>query len=674
MPHQHQWPKLAFALLIANFIFHAPVFAQNNIETIVVSGSRFEENIERVPANIQVITKEQIKQSSSTNLAEVLQQVGNVPMSNQSGGLLGIGATPDLGGYGSTASSSTLILLNGVRLNPIDQQPASLNNIPISSIERVEIINGGASVQYGNNAIGGVINIITKEGANLPSQVSISYGSYGSIIADASILKKINNTSVSIFANSSQTNGWRENSDALSNSIIARLTQGFGSGDKVFIEANAFHNQASYPYFIYGQEVGKGDSYFSSPTNKGNGFIQDGSSLRSGVSKELGQDFLFEMEAAYGGSSALSPQNGSSILYDKRQLDLTPRVKANWGEWGSTIIGYDYNNSDGSQYLPSNQFGPANSSHVNLKNQSIYLIERLPISNNLDLVGGVRRQKQDISLSTINKSDASGNPIPDGNYLSSFNANAYDIALNYNTNEGHRFYSKYNQSYRFANTDEYYSFNPLTGQNIYSGAIIRPQINKTIEIGADFTQETSKFNISLFQTDSHDEIRPYNDLVSGNIYNINDDDIRRTGINLNASSEYINKLKIGANFRYQRAVYSSGLNNGYLVSLVPKFLFNLNARYQITNEIGVGGVLNYTYSQYYDGDLQNNYNQIPSYIFGDVYADYKLKSWEARLIIKNVSNAVYSVYGSNQTYYGGSPYNYLPAPPRTFFVSLKYNF
>ena len=62
MPHQHQWSKLAFALLSANFIFHAPVFAQNNIETIVVSGLRFEENIERVPANIQVITKEQIKQ------------------------------------------------------------------------------------------------------------------------------------------------------------------------------------------------------------------------------------------------------------------------------------------------------------------------------------------------------------------------------------------------------------------------------------------------------------------------------------------------------------------------------------------------------------------------------------------------------------------------------------
>ncbi|MEI8346373.1 MAG: TonB-dependent receptor plug domain-containing protein, partial [Pseudomonadota bacterium] len=103
-----------------------------------------------------------------------------------------------------------LILLNGVRMNPIDQSSAPLNTVPLSAIERIEIVNGGASVQYGNNATGGVINIITKEGGNQGSQASVSYGSYGTLIADASLLKRENNTSIALSANSSKTNGWRD--------------------------------------------------------------------------------------------------------------------------------------------------------------------------------------------------------------------------------------------------------------------------------------------------------------------------------------------------------------------------------------------------------------------------------------------------------------------------------
>jgi iron complex outermembrane receptor protein len=678
----------ACALLVGTALFSQSALAQSNLENIVVSGSRFEENIDRVPANIQVITKEQIQQSTSTNLAEILQQIGNIQMVNQSGSLLGVGAqgsSPDLGGYGVTASSNTLVLLNGVRLNPMDSQSAPLNIVPISSIERIEIVNGGASVQFGNNATGGVINIITKEGSNLPSQASFSYGSYGSLITDVSLLKKENNTSLSLFANSSKTNGWRENSDALSNSFNGKLTQSLGGVDKVFIEANAYHLQASTPYSINGFEVGKGNPYFSDSIKRGNGYLQDGSTLRVGIAKELYTNTLFEMEVAYSSSSALSPDNsttyGSTVSnYDKRQLDLTPRLKFNFGHWGSTIIGFDLNESDGSRSGTFYQDSSNNNNyHTNLKNQSIYLIERLSLTEEIEMAGGIRRQIQNISLSTVNKY-ANLDLLNDGTYLNSYAANAYNIGFNYHFLTGQKLYAKYDQSYRFANTDEYIGYNPTTGKNITTGVILRPQINKTFEIGGDFTYGQSKLNLAIFQIDSHDEIRLFNDGSDPQNplqFNINDNDIRRTGLNLNGSTLLFSKLNIGAGFRYQRAVYTSGLNSGYLISLVPQYLFNLNARYQATSQIAVGGVLNYVASQYYDGDLQNAFNQMPSYVIGDVYSEFRHKAWEARFIIKNVSNANYAVYGSSQSYnsfYGGSAYNYLPAPPRTFWATLKYNF
>jgi iron complex outermembrane receptor protein len=600
-------------------------------------------------------------------LAEVLQQIGNVPMNNNSASLLGIGATPDLGGYGSTASSNTLILLNGMRLNPIDQGNAPLNVVPLSAIERIEITNGGASVQYGNNATGGVINIITKEGAKTPSQASVSYGSFGTLITDAALFKRADNTSIALTANSSKTNGWRENSDALSSSINGRLTQHLGGVNKVFIEANAYHLQASYPYIIAGAEVGKGNPYFTS-AKKGNGLVQDGSSARVGFSQEVAKDFLFEMEAALGNTSSSSPYNSTgytSIAFsDKRQFDLTPRLKANWGKWGSSIIGYDYNisNADGSG---TNSYSGASSSQVELKNHSTYLIQRLPINDEFELLGGIRRQMQDVSLTTVNKTDLGGGTIPNGNYLNSFSANAYDIGVNYRYAAGQRLYAKYDQSYRFANTDDYFTFNPNTFQNFTTGAILKPQINKTVEIGGDMLYGQSKLNLRVFQTNTQDEIRfdPFT------YANINDDKIRRIGFALNDSTVINSKLDIGFGARYQRSTYASGVYDGKTVPLVPQLLLNFRAKYQLTSQLAFGGVVNYVGTQFYDADKTNIANQMPAYFFGDVYAQYSHQSWEGRFTIKNVSNTQYAVYGN---YF--SAYNYQPAPPRTFFATLKYNF
>lgn len=668
LPNQHQRIQFACTFFIGStLIVSQGVSAQSNLPQIVVSGSRFEESIDRIPANIQVITKEQIQQSSSNNLAEVLQQIGNVSMGNQTGSLLGIGATPDLGGYGANAASNTLILLNGVRLNPIDQSSAPLNTVPLSAIERIEIVNGGASVQFGNNATGGVINIITKEGAEQASQATVSYGSFGTLIADTSLLKRENNTSIALSANSSKTNGWRENSDELSNAFNGRLTQHLGGLNKVFIEANAYHMQTSFPYIIKGAEVGRGDPYFTSD-KKGNGIVQDGSGVRAGVTKEVDKYFLFEMEVAYGNTSSLTPYNDtaytSMTLADKRQFDLTPRLKANWGGWGSTIIGYDYNNSDAGG-SSSDSFIGNSASHVKLRNQSVYLMQRFPVNEVIELLGGIRRQKQDISLTTLNKSDLSGMTIPDGDYLSSFAANAYNFGVNYRYAIGQRLYAKYDQSYRFANTDDYYTFNPVTYQNFTTGVILRPQINKTVELGGDFTFGQSKLNLGIFQTNTQDEIRY--DAV--NYTNVNDDNIRRTGISLNDNTVINSRLNIGFGARYQRVSYSSGVNNGYLVPLVPQLLLNLRAKYQVTNQLAFGGVINYLGAQYYDADQTNAVNQMPAYAFGDIYAQYRAGAWEGRMTFKNVTNTKYAMYGN---YYGS--YNYQPAAPRIFFATLKYNF
>ena len=209
--------SIAFSLISIN-----DTFAQNAQSTLIVSGSRFEENLNEVPANVQVITREEIAESTSTNIPDILSQIGGLNVRNTQGGQLNLNATIDMGGYGATANSTTLVLVDGQRINPIDSSSISWESIPIDSINRIEILRGGASVQYGNGAVGGVINIITNGGKKDLNQISSSYGSFNTLVNNAIFRNTIDQTTLQLSANTSNSNGWRQNSAANAYSFDAK--------------------------------------------------------------------------------------------------------------------------------------------------------------------------------------------------------------------------------------------------------------------------------------------------------------------------------------------------------------------------------------------------------------------------------------------------------------------
>ena len=78
----------------------------------------------------------------------------------------------DLRGSGATSSANTIILLDGIPLNGL--VTFNINQIPVGDIERIEVIQGAGAIMYGDGAIGGVVNIITKAPEN-----KVNYGSVG---------------------------------------------------------------------------------------------------------------------------------------------------------------------------------------------------------------------------------------------------------------------------------------------------------------------------------------------------------------------------------------------------------------------------------------------------------------------------------------------------------------
>jgi iron complex outermembrane receptor protein len=677
--------------------------AQNSQTTVIVSGSRFEENLNEVPANVKIITREEIVNSTSNNIPDVLSQIGGLVVRSSNSGQLNLDATVDMGGFGATANSNTLILVDGQRMNPIDSQGVAWESIPIDSIERIEIVQGGASVQYGNGAVGGVINIITNGGKTSINQASVATGSFGTYIGNVILRNKIDNTTLQLTANSSNSQGWRANSAANAYALDAKISQDFGGGDNAYADFYYGYTNQQIPGGVVGQ-VGQGNPQAAKFNNIGSGMISNNSGVRSGGIKNLGETYTFMLDASYNNRSNTmnnpyystadsvggyypGPSSGNINSWD---LLLTPRLKANFGNWGTTVIGYDYGRSNevssnlytgaARDFILSNQgvypvgggfFNnqTTNTQNANLINQSAYIISRIPLSSKIDASGGFRRQVQNASAIDSNFYSPTAT-----NGSQKYGANAGDIALNYAHDKNQKIYVKWNQSFRFPNIDEFWGWDP-SGSRIFSG-ILKPQTTQTYEIGGEWNFSSMRVSGSLFQSLTQNEIR-YDPTT---FYNTNSiDNIGRKGALVDSTFNATSKLSISGGGKYQNSAYTNGINSGTGISLSPNLTLNARAQYLITNDWSVGGVINYVGQQMYDSDpsVSNALAKMPSYTVGDIYASYKANKWDTRLTIKNIGGANYSTYGGYGSYLvpGGNlntGYYYYPSDPRAVFLSIRY--
>ncbi|MFB9136068.1 TonB-dependent receptor domain-containing protein [Vibrio olivae] len=154
------------AVLLTTPYAYADTDSSNTTETVVVTAAGYEQNIARAPATISVITAEDIEKKSYTDITDVLKNISGVQVS---GG--GVEQAIMIRGM---SSSYTLFLIDGRPVQGNDafglngaQAGTPINFLPpVSEIERIEVIRGPASALYGSDAMGGVINVITKKVGN----------------------------------------------------------------------------------------------------------------------------------------------------------------------------------------------------------------------------------------------------------------------------------------------------------------------------------------------------------------------------------------------------------------------------------------------------------------------------------------------------------------------------
>ena len=162
--------KFVFYLsaLIIFFAFTTQAQEVSTIEKTVVTATRTEHEVKDVPLSITAVTKDEIDRNPSGTVADLLRDIPGVELFDLS--VAGAKRVMIRGESGSRV----LILIDGLKISEQKSMEGAALLVDVNSIERIEVIKGPSSVLYGSEAIGGVINIITKKGGSKPVEVNLS--------------------------------------------------------------------------------------------------------------------------------------------------------------------------------------------------------------------------------------------------------------------------------------------------------------------------------------------------------------------------------------------------------------------------------------------------------------------------------------------------------------------
>jgi len=176
----------------------------STLDEVIVTATRTPQQQESVIADVSVINAEEIKRGGQSTLIELLQRQPGIEITNNGGA----GKTSGVFMRG-TNTGHTLVLIDGVRVQSATAGTTTLENIPIQQIDRIEIVRGPLTSLYGQDAIGGVIQIFTKKGVDgFKPYANLGFGTYDTTLAEAGLRGKQNDTAYALNVSANKTNGF----------------------------------------------------------------------------------------------------------------------------------------------------------------------------------------------------------------------------------------------------------------------------------------------------------------------------------------------------------------------------------------------------------------------------------------------------------------------------------
>ena len=620
--------------------FTSNVFADTELKTsdVFVTATRTPISKNNVIADVTTISSEDIERAGSSSLPELLQRQPGIEISN----LGGAGKVSTLSIRG-TSSTHSIVLIDGMRVGAATSGFSAIEHIPLSQIEKIEILRGPASSLYGQDGIGGVIQIFTKKGVDgFKPYVGIGYGSYNTANFQSGIRGGNNQTTYAINFAAMKTNGFSSfisnpNNSANEFNLDKDGYKNYSLTSSLSHKINQDY-EIDFQYFLSRGKSKFDNRYadFSPGVDYKNETKQESYSVN--IKAQVNDKWQSSIKIGESTDKYLDKQKYNSILGidDPGLSDLykTTQDQLNWQNnitlpKGSITLLYDF---------------------LKQKIKTTDLYEKTQRTNNGFMIGyGLIENKHNFQSNLRKDFNSAYEDAVTGNISYAYSADSnWTITSSYGT----AFVSP-SFNYLYSLADSYALGNPD----------LKPEKSKNIEASIRYRDDSGTISLTMFQNRINDFI-----IYSNPTYIFGS---RTTTQNLNKVE--IQGLTISGDqffghFQVKGSITAQSPKNEDTDKYLPRratALGNLNLNYYIGYwNIGIEE----TFSDKRFDDKENTV-KLSGYALTNIVADYKMNDkLKLNLRLNNVFDKDYSLAAE-----GLSGFKY-QTPGRSLFTNLRYDF
>jgi len=665
--------SIAIALLLPSSSLYAQDIAREETEDaaiprfeldeIVVTATRVEEPITDIPRNVTVITSGDIEQAPSNNIVDLIVRESGISLRSFFGN--DKQAVIDIRGMGDTAPSNVIVMVDGMRLNSADLTGADFSSIPLDQVERIEIVRGAGSVIYGDGAVGGVINIITKRGQKEP-EVSLytSYGSYATFDGRASYRGSSNNFGLAAIGDYYDSDGYREN----------------GYFQKKDASVKTGYDPSDYVSFTVAGSLHQDEYGLPGPVSKENKDIRENRVLTDrphdygettdwrvagGVEIELGRWGSLTAKRGYRvrdnsyiiGFSPLIPEQDQTDTIDEYTKSLILGYSKEYDAFGLTHgfrCGLD---SYVTEYVREER---SRDQRENSETKPIgaYLSNDWRLTEGLLFQWGYRyneyrgRFREDLLKSFNGVKRWVNGAIVEKKWT----RNVYDTGFVYAFGPDASLFTSYATSFRIPNVDEF----------AQADESLKPQQGRHTDIGGRIgIGNLTEFAVTLFQAEIKDEIYYGEDPLTGMSFNRNyDEKTIRRGVETDVRLYPTDSIYLWGNYTYTDARFEV---KETFVPLVPRHKASIGVEWNILEPLVLSLTGTFVGSRFDGNDQDNNrYEKLDAYTVLDGKLSFTRRGLKLFVGINNILDEIYSTTAYSESYY--------PMPTRNIYGGLEWRF
>ena len=626
--------------VLSSSVAYADEPQQFTLEEMVVTASRVDTKKVDTPANITVITQEKLAESNYADAADALRDVPGV-------NILGSGAKGSNMGQDLimlNGDKRVLVLIDGRRVNMASSGNYSADWLPpVDAIEKIEVLKGAGSALYGTDAVGGVINIITKKGTAIENKgtVKVATGSWNTEQYSVTYGGSENGLGLFVSANKDRRGDYSykdnltgdvkklANSGYDTTSATVKIDKELGNNDRVTLQAEHMLTEGGSPFGF--TSFGDTDSHQR---------LNNNLALRYDWNENNNNSGFAQVYKNYHHAFFYSPQSWNVSNFTENKYGL--EVQQNWKLDDNNEItgGFDYYKAKVDNSIVYSE------DNKTVDNKAIYLEERWKFADSWQLNSGIRYD---------NHSKYGSEATP-------------HFALNKKINSDSNAYISWGKVFNAPTTDDLYT----NQYGTYGNENLKAESGQVLTLGVNTkVSDKTNVNVSVFSSKIKDAIDwrstdPTNQYADWTVVNVNSE--KRRGMEVSVGHALNDVVDLYASYTYQKIKQNLADGNGYITDLSAKpNTFRAGVKYKENNWI-----VNLT-MQAATGQSEEEYSS-ESYFTMNLGAQYKIND-KAKIFaqLNNLNNARYEEYGG---FYSGASglYSKYPMASRNFVVGMEYSF